>query len=187
MLLQLIIGCVCAVSWFIGSLSHREKFKEVSHEKPLKVPRFILRNILSLITVSPWLYWAIFQNENKFKILSLLTPSFILYTIGQSIFWSAKIQLKAKIFTENINNDDTLIDQGPYRYIRHPGYCGWIISCVSTIFFTKNVLSFIAILIPLVVIPYYLPKEEAMKRKKYGDKFTKYCNKTKYKIFPFLY
>lgn len=193
--IKAIVGCACGGSWFFGALKHREKYKEVSSEEPLPVPRFILRNLLSLITCSPWLYWGLLESTS-FDISSLFSLSFILYIIGQCIFWSAKICMNTKIITENIEDETTTTDEnvkygmiknGPYRFVRHPGYSGWIISCISTMLFTQNFLSFIAIIIPCLIIPHYMPKEEEMMKQEYDKKWVKYCKETKYRLFPFLY
>ena len=60
--------------------------------------------------------------------------SILLYTAGQSIFIWAKVTNRffSSVVRIQTERDHVVCDQGPYRFVRHPGYVGGILYGITT-------------------------------------------------------
>jgi protein-S-isoprenylcysteine O-methyltransferase Ste14 len=66
-----------------------------------------------------------------------------------------------------------LVDWGPYRYVRHPSYLGYVLMFIGFFFMWHNLLA----LVPLVGIPGYVMatnQEEEMLMKRFGQQYAEY-------------
>ncbi len=102
-------------------------------------------------------------------------------------FWS--IQTLGKFFrtTIMIQKDHTIIQSGPYKYLRHPSYSGIMISLTGIGIATGNWISFI--LMEIIVfwgLNQRIVVEEMELKKVFGEDYTKYIKQTK-KLLPFIY
>jgi protein-S-isoprenylcysteine O-methyltransferase len=94
-----------------------------------------------------------------------------------------------KYFTVNvtIKNDHKLITSGLYRYIRHPAYAGGILSFIGCGLCYGNILSFIIISLPYVLlILKRIKDEEIVLIGNFGQAYIDLISKTK-KIIPFIF
>ena len=83
--------------------------------------------------------------------------------------------------------DQNVIQDGMYRYIRHPGYLGNLILFISAAIAVRNFI--IIVLILLILIPSYLKRiqsEELMLIKKFGNEYLAYKACTR-KLIPLLF
>ena len=80
---------------------------------------------------------------------------------------------------------ETLTMDGPYRFVRHPVYLGWILLVWSLPVMTDTRLVFAAIstIYMLLVMPY----EEASFRRAYGAQYEAYAKQVRWRLFPGLY
>jgi len=127
--------------------------------------------------------------------LKVYNFSIIIYCIGL-LFWILGIIIRkvgictlGKQFTAviQVKENYILIDDGIYKYIRHPGYLGELISFLGTIIITKSIKGFFVYLIILLPI-YYLRiiNEEKMLTSNFGNHYKKYMKRSK-KLLPFIF
>jgi protein-S-isoprenylcysteine O-methyltransferase Ste14 len=89
--------------------------------------------------------------------------------------------------TLRVSSKQHIVQQGPYRLIRHPGYLAsiflWIGGGVA-------VLNWITLIVIVAVMPaaytYRIRSEEAMLSQTFGEEFTAYKAHT-WKLIPFVY
>jgi protein-S-isoprenylcysteine O-methyltransferase len=77
-----------------------------------------------------------------------------------------------------------VIESGPYRAVRHPGYLGGIILWSGFGVLTSNAI--VALLLPVMFLAVYLHRigfEEKMLVKELGEEYVEYQRRTK-KLFP---
>jgi protein-S-isoprenylcysteine O-methyltransferase Ste14 len=111
-----------------------------------------------------------------------------LLMLGLWIRLTAINQLK-RYFTINvaIRDDHRLIRDGLYRYIRHPAYAGGILSFIGCGLCYGNILSFLIIAVPYVLLILNRIKlEEVVLAGKFGSDYIEMQKKTK-KLIPFIY
>lgn len=80
-----------------------------------------------------------------------------------------------------------LLTEGPYSRVRHPFYSGFLLLAIglATLFTTLETLMLLAI--SVVVILYYVPKEEEMLIERYGKEYRAYMEKVRWKLIPGVY
>lgn len=104
-------------------------------------------------------------------------------------YWSMKTL--GSFFTRSIITRDNqkIIDQGPYAFVRHPGYAanlavyyGGMVACAGNIF---------AVLLYIVLFfgiwGGRMDNEEAMLLKSFPEQYKNYRNKVRFRVVPFVY
>jgi protein-S-isoprenylcysteine O-methyltransferase Ste14 len=85
------------------------------------------------------------------------------------------------------NYDGGLITYGPYAYVRHPFYSGFLslalgLAVALPIFETRLLLVF-----TLAVLVVYVPKEEEALVRQYGQRYIDYMEKVRHRLVPGVY
>ncbi len=80
---------------------------------------------------------------------------------------------------------DSLQVAGPYRYVRHPLYLGWMIAVFGSPHMTGDRLTFAVLTSLYLVIA--IPWEERSLRGVFGDEYTRYADQVRWRVIPFIY
>ncbi len=80
---------------------------------------------------------------------------------------------------------ETLKMDGPYRFVRHPVYLGWIMLVWSLPVMTGTRLVFAAI--STIYILLVMPYEEGSFRRAYGKQYADYAQQVRFRLFPGIY
>ena len=83
-------------------------------------------------------------------------------------------------FTISIQAEHAVVTRGPYRFVRHPGYAGWLVGLIGTGVALDNWLSLLAILVlPPLGVLVRIHEEEAMLERALGDDYRSYAARTR--------
>ena len=86
-----------------------------------------------------------------------------------------------------VTDTQTIVTQGPYRVIRHPGYLGTMLVWVGSGLALGNwVAAALIALLMFGIYGYRIRSEETMLLATFGDRYQQYCRQT-WKLVPFLY
>lgn len=89
--------------------------------------------------------------------------------------------------TLRIQTDQRIIDQGPYKVIRHPGYLGTILLWIGAGLATVNWIALVVIMVLMILAyAYRVQSEEAMLMSSFGEEYKQYMARTR-KLIPFIY
>jgi len=109
----------------------------------------------------------------------------VVFTIGQIIFLWAKRVNKFFSTVVRIQKDrgQTVCKDGPYRFVRHPGYLGALLYLIVTPFVLSSFWGLIPTLIVVVLlfIRTYL-EDKTLQRELEG--YTDYTNEVRYRLLP---
>lgn len=107
---------------------------------------------------------------------------------GFVIRWKAIIQLKKEFTVDiSVHQNHQLKKDGMYKRLRHPSYLGLLLICSGLSASMNNLISFLAITIPLILVLFYRIKiEEEILIKEFGDIYRDYMKETR-KIIPGIY
>jgi methanethiol S-methyltransferase len=83
------------------------------------------------------------------------------------------------------DSKDELQVVGPYRWVRHPLYLGWVIAVFGAAHMTGDRLAFAAITTIYLMVA--VPWEERSLRKSFGDAYRRYQERVRWRIVPYLY
>ncbi len=102
-------------------------------------------------------------------------------------FWSAKVLGKFYTRTLLTSTDQRIVEEGPYRLLRHPGYSGSLLVWIGAGLAAANWIIFAIItLVMLISYIYRMRTEEAMLLAQFGQAYRDYIRRTR-RIIPFLY
>ena len=86
-----------------------------------------------------------------------------------------------------VTSGQRIVDRGPYRLVRHPGYLGTILVWVGAALATANWVATAAVgLLLLVAYGYRIGAEEAMLVESFDDDYRDYMARTR-RLVPWLY
>jgi methanethiol S-methyltransferase len=74
---------------------------------------------------------------------------------------------------------------GPYQWVRHPLYLGWMLMVFATPHMTGDRLTFAAITTGYLMVA--IPWEERSLRRTFGDSYARYMRAVKWRMIPFIY
>jgi protein-S-isoprenylcysteine O-methyltransferase Ste14 len=80
---------------------------------------------------------------------------------------------------------DTLQIAGPYRFVRHPLYLGWLLVVFGAAHMTANRFAFAAISTAYLLIA--IPWEERSLRSAFGSAYADYQRAVRWRVVPFVY
>lgn len=139
-----------------------------------------------ILLVSPFL--------NSFSLGSLTGAGWVgwmglfLMVLGLGLrAWSTRVLGSAYTRTLQTQGEQRLVESGPYRWVRHPGYTGTLLVWIGAGVAAQNSIATAAI--TLVVTTAYVHRiriEEAMLAEKFGQAYRDYTRRTR-RLLPFLY
>ena len=110
-------------------------------------------------------------------ILGIIIRQWAIRTLGQFFSLSVKVMKNHRV-----------VDDGPYKVIRHPSYTGTLLTLVG--FGISLLQSWAAVLIILIidglVFGYRINVEESVLKKNLGNEYLTYMKRTK-RLFPYLF
>ncbi|HEX2995104.1 MAG TPA: isoprenylcysteine carboxylmethyltransferase family protein [Anaerolineales bacterium] len=158
----------------------RDKFYTPTEGIGVAVPRFLLlgASLISILiySIDPrlmewsalplpfWLRWFGFF----IGLIALLLFSWVLRSLGQNFSTSL-----------TINQKQTLVTRGPYRWVRHPMYTSFVLLWIGFLLLSVNWfigLTGIAAFIWAIVVR--TPKEEQMMIDRFGEEYIDYMKRT---------
>jgi protein-S-isoprenylcysteine O-methyltransferase Ste14 len=86
-----------------------------------------------------------------------------------------------------VQNDHRLVQSGPYRFVRHPGYTGFLLLALGVTVGYSSLIGLAAI--PVLLLPglaYRMKVEERLLTGQFGDEYRAYALKTR-QLIPFVW
>ena len=105
---------------------------------------------------------------------------------GIALRWYAVLVL-GRFFTTRVMTtpDQTVVQKGPYRLIRHPSYTGLLLTALGLLLCSTNWLSLACFVIALPGFAYRIQVEESALTAALGDAYRDYMRHTK-RLVPFV-
>lgn len=158
---------------------HFSRFGDLSKKAIIGLQVFIIiLNIFFYLSLTSQNLWLISFNL-IFLLVSKVFGIFIFALGIFIIFWSLYSLIKEVFVHEN-----KLIVKGPYAFVRHPMYFGWIIGAVGLALFANSLIGLIYSFILALNLSYISEYEEEDLRTRFGHEYVEYLNKVP-KLFPF--
>ena len=116
----------------------------------------------------------------------LLGLGLALMLIGMALRWYS-IRVLGRSFTTTVMTrpDQTVVEAGPYRWIRHPSYTGGLITILGILVCLTNPGAFLGLIPPLAGYAYRIHIEEKALARSLGAPYRSYMRRTK-RLIPFL-
>jgi len=117
-----------------------------------------------------------------------LKVAYGIFALGMAVRWYAIIYL-GRFFTTNvaIASDHRVIDNGPYRFVRHPSYAGGLLALLGLSLSFQNWACLLIIFVPCFAAnAWRIQIEEKALAGGLGEPYRKYVQRTK-RLIPFVY
>lgn len=111
-------------------------------------------------------------------IIGLLIRALALLTAGRAF---------THLISDRKSLDHSLVQRGIYQYMRHPGYCGWLIWVTSSQILAGNpICATFFCLISWSFFKDRIEYEESQLVHMFGSEYTKYCSRVTLSGIPFI-
>jgi protein-S-isoprenylcysteine O-methyltransferase Ste14 len=185
---NIVILIISSTVWLIveGILILRDKNNSKGSTKIDKRTR-LFNTISTLIALSSPVFLVLLPSLNfsEKEIPAVTIVGTLMVCFGFILrHWSINVLGKYFRTTVEIENGQTIIQKGPYRFIRHPSYSGIILFCIGYGIISQNWLSLIiCIVFPTSALLYRITVEEKAFVKELGLPYIEYQSRTK-KLIP---
>jgi len=150
----------------------------------------MLTSIISLPTILMYVFSGLDQRFNWTGDVHIIIniAGLVLIFFGSMIFtWS---MVSNKFFSTlvrlQIDRQHTVVTEGPYKYVRHPGYLGYIIFTLATPIALGTFWGLIfSGIIGILLIVRTILEDATLKKELPG--YAEYTENVKYKLIPFLW
>lgn len=108
--------------------------------------------------------------------------------IAGAVFMQYHSTLYLAKYSEKVVVPTAVVEFGPYRFVRHPIYASTMLLFVAYFAALRAPLS-VAFVVAVCLV-YYGQKarlEEAVMVESFGESYSKYANKVRYRLIPFVY
>jgi len=102
------------------------------------------------------------------------------------VFWSGVALGKLYSGDVTLQEENRLITDGPYRFLRHPRYLGGILMGFGLALIFISWIGLIGSVIFIAIILYRIRDEEVLMRENFEKEWDSYCEKTS-RLIPFVY
>jgi len=110
----------------------------------------------------------------------------ILTFAGLAFAFSARLRLAGEWSSSvTLKSDHELVDDGPYRWVRHPIYTGLLLAILGTALAVGEWRALLAVAIAGVALWRKLTREEALLGREFGEAYAAYCARTR-ALIPFV-
>jgi protein-S-isoprenylcysteine O-methyltransferase Ste14 len=122
----------------------------------------------------PWIWWSYLLLPISIRVLGIVLSVLSLVYL----YWAGKVLAEHFSYTLEIQEEQKLVTDGPYRKVRHPIYTGTLTFLIFQFIVSDNILFLI---LTLSLIPYLVirvRKEEEMMLENFGDEYAAYMERS---------
>lgn len=174
-------GYLPILLYFLLEFYRRTPIKE---EKQNRGSSILIGAILTWMVIIP----SLIHFFTAYKVNSFL---YIGITIGLFGVWIRYSSMKTlgRFYSRNVGvqGEHSIVQNGWYRYIRHPGYLGTFLTYLGFAISTSSGVAVgINIVLFFLAYSYRINVEEQILTSKFGEKYRQYQSKT-WRLIPFVY
>lgn len=147
----------------------------------VSTPMFFIMFIISILDASRF-HWK------PTVPLIIIFIGIILYVIGQIIvLWAKKTnKFFSSVVRIQLDRKQTVCSDGPYKFVRHPGYSGGLIFTIGTPFMLGSFWGLFPAIITLVFVFWRTSMEDKTLKTELPG-YNDYTKKVKYRLLPFVW
>jgi protein-S-isoprenylcysteine O-methyltransferase Ste14 len=111
----------------------------------------------------------------------------ILTALGGIAFRQYAVAALGRFFTTRVMTQpgQTVVESGPYRYMRHPSYSGMLLTVIGVLLCSTNWASLACFVLALPGVAYRIRVEEGLLIRGLGEPYREYMRRTP-RLVPFL-
>jgi methanethiol S-methyltransferase len=177
---------------FHHSLFARESVKRALTFVPAPLLRSSYVWVASALLIAMILLWrpiggTLYADGGSLAIVHAGVQAFGVLVIAASVSGLDPLELAGirQASGAAVTRPDSLQISGPYRWVRHPLYLGWVLALFGTSRMTGDRFAFAVLTTVYLVIA--IPWEERSLRQSFGEDYARYAASVRWRVFPFMY
>ena len=157
---------------------------------PARLQRSVYVWVASLLLVAVCLLWRpiggeLYHAGGAGAIALTAVQVFGVCFIARSAALIDPLELAGIRLPSPASATEGLQTSGPYRWVRHPLYFGWVLAVFGTRHMTGDRLAFAAI--SCAYLAAAVPWEERSLMRSFGEDYARYVREVKWRMIPFIY
>jgi len=121
-----------------------------------------------------------YGDDGRYIGLILMVPGFILMQAAEK-YLDRQFSIQV-----TLQENHKLIQNGPYRFIRHPRYLGILMFFLGISLLFRSLLGMFLIIALVLVFVWRIYTEESLMHQEFGKEWEAYCHQS-WRIFPFIF
>jgi protein-S-isoprenylcysteine O-methyltransferase Ste14 len=175
------IFIVIIVTAILPSLKKTPKSSPRKQDVFFQIPALVLLIVIVIVSMGN-LDYPLYTIQSPLNIAGAT-----MFIIGLIISISAHLTINTNYsWTLEIREGHTLVENGLYKYVRHPIYLGTFIRVIAIPIYSSSLAGFLISLLSLPLLNYRISIEERMLVEEFGEEYKQYRERT-WKIFPYIY
>jgi len=172
------------------SLFARDSVKRALTEVPPPLLRSSYVWVASLLLIMVVLLWqpiggVLYTLTGISHVIATIAQAAGLIIIARAVSGLDPLELAGITQVTATRRPEPLQISGPYRWVRHPLYLGWMLALFATAQMTGDRLAFALVTSTYLVLA--IPWEERSLRQSFGDDYVRYTARVRWRVFPFVY
>jgi len=182
------------IFWTVFLAAYVPEFVVVARSKPAAGEKTD-RGSTTFIVLAAWLAFPAAFAVSSWSKFALLNHRIVWFVLGIAILAAGSMLRRycfrtlGRFFTGNvrIHTDHAVIEDGPYRYVRHPSYTGGMLMYLGTGLALTNWLSTVILVgMGAITYAYRVHVEEQALGNSIGQPYLEYMRRTK-RFVPFVF
>jgi len=182
------------VFWAVFLAAYVPEFTVVARSKPADGKKTD-RGSMTFIIIASWLAFPAAFAVSSWSKFALLNHRIVWFALGIAILLAGSMLRRycfrtlGRFFTGNVtvHTDHTVIEDGPYRFVRHPSYTGGMLMYLGTGLALTNWLSALILVgMGAITYAYRVRVEEQALGSSIGQPYRDYMRRTK-RFVPFVF
>jgi protein-S-isoprenylcysteine O-methyltransferase Ste14 len=169
------------------SVFAREAVKRWLDRIPRELIRPVYVYVASALFILVFVAWQPIGGDFYRAGGALELPFVVVQLIGLSVIVRAvsRIDPLELAGIRTATSSETLQTSGPYRWVRHPLYFGWVVAVFGTPHLTGDRFAFATVSTAYLMLA--VPWEERSLVRAFGDEYLRYQRAVRWRIIPFIY
>lgn len=172
------------------SLFARERVKRALTFVPAPLLRSSYVWVASLLLILVLLLWrpvggTVYEVSGAGRFVNAALQAAGLILIALAVSGLDPLELAGIRHVTAPRRPEPLQISGPYRWVRHPLYLGWILALFATAHMTGDRFTFSTVTSLYLVLA--IPLEERSLRQSFGDDYARYATRVRWRVFPYVY
>jgi protein-S-isoprenylcysteine O-methyltransferase Ste14 len=146
--------------------------------------------VASLLLIAVCLLWRpiggeLYEAATSRAVAHTAIQLFGIWFIARAVALIDPLELAGIRPASDVSKTDGLQTSGPYRWVRHPVYFGWLLAVFGTAHMTGDRLAFAAITCAYLAAA--VPWEERSLIRSFGEDYAQYSRDVRWRMIPFIY
>ena len=182
---------VDAALFAVFALHHSVFARDAAKRLLDRVPRNLVRSVYvyaaSLLLIVVCAAWRpiggdLYRAPGAVAGLHVVLQIAGVWVIARAVSWIDPLELAG---IRSPTSGEGLQTSGPYRWVRHPVYFGWVLAVFATPHVTGDRLVFAALSTAYLMLA--VPWEERSLVRLFGDEYVRYQREVRWRMIPFIY